>query len=495
MKRSSTLPELKSHQENTAYGLHAHLLGQMQREILLAGAEHSDPYSDLTWSRLHPHGNWAIRSLAFALRKAFRKGASSITFDHASFQEARAAIPADSLIVLAPTHRSMMDFLVCSYLLFAHPELRISIPYIAADLQIGGLPFLGWFLKQAHAFYLKRGKGGPDPELNQTIRQLVKDQQTLEIFIEGTRSRSRQCMAPKRGLLRALQQTGVTSALLPITISYDRLPEEEALLRELLGGPKPLMRLKPLLKWITKLANGQIQIGRVHLVCGEPVLLDSESDVHAVSYAVMHQLQTKYVVTTFHLAAFLAHHPDLAYDLDSLSDLIRERGGTVIESPLDASQVDPLTEQTYRNQWLHLFFPELLALYPQHPILLHYIQANSFAPLAQPIEPDPVSNEQLLALLQALLQPLSQAYEKVIEITQQQKGLPYACARTFVAQHPDCFLPKVEAALAHLCAEELLVKSAEGFACGPAWKQQADFYNQPLREPGLPLYRKVDKRH
>ncbi len=480
--RTDRATDLLLSRQQATDSLFQHETQQEFRETLLAGAAYRDAYTDLQWTRRQAKGNWAIRTLGFGLRKSFRKGCSSITFDQQSFEQARAAVPANSLVVLAPTHRSMMDFLVCSYLCFAHPELKISIPYIAADLQIGGLPLLGWFLKQAHAFYLKRGQGGPDPELNKTIRQLVQDQQTLEIFIEGTRSRSRQCMPPKRGLLRALQQTGVTSTLLPITISYDRLPEESALIRELKGGPKPLMQIKPLLKWMAELAKGEIQIGRVHLACGEPVLLDSESDVHAVSFAIMHQLQSKYVVTTFHLGAFLRHHPHTGYDLKSLTDLIRERGGTVLESPLDASQVDQLTERSYRNQWLHLFFPELLALYPDHPVILHYIQANSFAPLAQAIEPEPAHNERLMALLHSLFQPLSEAYQKVIEIAHQQSGLPYPCARTFVAQHPECFLPKVEAALNHLTEVEVLVKSADKkqYECGPEWHKQLEFYSVPL---------------
>ena len=173
MKRQSTLPAVKATvSESPSQLFAAHLAEQKQRHVLLAGAAYSDPYSDLKWSRMHPHGNWAIRTLGFILRKSFRQGCSQITFDRQSFEQSRAAIPEDNLIVLAPTHRSFMDFLVCSYLCFAHPELKISIPYIAADLQIGGLPLLGWFLKQAHAFYLKRGRGGPDPELNQKIRQL-----------------------------------------------------------------------------------------------------------------------------------------------------------------------------------------------------------------------------------------------------------------------------------------------------------------------------------
>ncbi len=452
------------------------------REILLAGSEYHDAYSDLAWVRRAPHGNWAIRLLGFVLRKAFRKGCSSITFDHASFTQATAHIPPDHLVVLAPTHRSMMDFLVCSYLCFAHPELKISIPYIAADLQLGKLPFLGWLLKQAYAFYIKRGQGKPDPELNAQLRQLVTAKQTLEIFIEGTRSRARQCLPPKRGLLRALQQTGVACTLLPIAITYDRIPEEQSLMRELDGGPKPLMRLGPLIKWWLQLIQGNIHIGRVHMVCGEPVVMDNNSDVHAVSHAVMQQLQQSYIVTTYHLRAFLHHHPELGYTLQSLTEAIQERGGTVLHSPLeDVGHVARKTEYTLRYQWMHLFYPDLLAHRPNHPIVQHHVHTHSFSERYSRVastRPD----EALSALLQALFSPLEQAYTQLIEVVSQHKGLPFAHPKAFVAQHPECFLPMVEEALAHLTAAKLLIKRDDhtGFELGETWKSQAERYRAAL---------------
>ena len=458
---------------------------QNDREIILAGSEYQDSYSDLKWVCRAPKGNWAIRLLGFALRKAFRRGCSSITFDRTSFEQATAQIAPGQLVVLAPTHRSMMDFLVCSYLCFGHPELKISIPYIAADLQLGRLPFLGWLLKQAYAFYIKRGQGKADPELNAQLRQLVTSQQTLEIFIEGTRSRARQCLPPKRGLLRALQQTGVSCTLLPITINYDRVPEEQALMKELQGGPKPLMRMGPLIKWCLQLIKGQIKIGRGHLVCGEPVEMNPESDVHAVSKAVMQQLQENYLVSSYHLRAFLHHYPDLGYDLNSLIEAIQERGGRVLESPLeDVSEVALKTEYTLRHQWMHLFFPDLLAHRPNHPIIRHHIHTNSFSDRYSRAASVPHHDEKLQALLQALFQPLEQAYSKLIEVSSQETGLRFAHPRAFVAQHPECFLPMVEEALAHLTSAELLVKTDDnkGFELGEAWKSQAELYRVPLWE-------------
>lgn len=473
--------------ENGSRSGHGYIkMQENNHETLLAGAEYQDAFSDLQWALRGPNGNWAIRLLGFVLRKAFRKGCSSITFDRLSFEQAMEQVSSDHLLVLAPTHRSMMDFLVCSYLCYAHPELKISIPYIAADLQLGKLPFLGWLLKQAYAFYIKRGQGKADPELNAQLQQLVAKQQTLEIFIEGTRSRARQCLHPKRGLLRALQQTGVACSLLPITINYDRVPEEEALVKELHGGPKPLMRLGPLLKWCAKLIKGNVQIGRVHMVCGEPVHMHSDSDVKVVSYAIMKQLQENYVVSSFHLQAFLHHHPSIGFDIQRLTRAIQERGGTVIQSPLkDVTGVDRLTEYSFRYQWMHLFFSDLLAQYSHHPILDHHIQINAFSERYRRTSLERKQDQHIQVLLQTLFEPLEQVYAKLFEALSQETSLPFEHPKAFVKQHPECFLPMVEEALAHLTAAQLIMKTenSKGFVKGEAWDTHASLYLSPLWEP------------
>lgn len=468
---------------------------QSRREVIFSGRDHQDPYSDLQWSRLKPQGNWAIRITGFVMRKAFRKMCSRITFDQVSFEQAMETLSPDTLVVLSPTHRSLMDFVVCSYLCFEHPELKISIPYIAADLQIGNLPFLGWFLKQTYAFYLKRGRGKADPELNRRIRQLVEDQQTLEMFIEGTRSRARQCLKPKRGLLRALQQTGVSCALLPITINYDRLPEEKALVKELYGGPKPLMRMRSLIKWIGELVRGEIVVGRVHMACGQPVLLDPDSDVHQVSLGVVEQLQKHYVVSTFHLEAFLRHQPELVQDwnLDvaTLTRWIEARGGTVIESDLkDFSTVDAVTEWTYRNQWNHWFFGDLKQLFPENSRVSHYLENNCFLnhPLQRPSSEEAPS-EALQHMIFTLFEPLNHAYTRLMEVISVEGHIAVSHPKAFVAEHPDCFLPMVEEALAHLLESRVLIKMPEeaGFARGPAWAEAAGQYTKTLKQQASAL--------
>lgn len=477
--------EPRQYIERVCRGVHEYLMQHKARELVLGGEQHRHPHADRRWARQQPLGNWAIRAAAYLVRKGFRKACSQISFDRHSFEVARTQMDPNGLLVLVPTHRSYMDFLVCSYLFFAHPELNIPIPQIAAAREFATLPFLGWFFQQTHAFYIQRGRG-KDPELTQKIQNLVAENKTLEFFIEGTRSRSRQFLEPKRGLLRALQETEVPCTLLPIAISYDRVPEEAAFLTELQGGTKPQMKLKPLLNWLLQLAQGKVDLGRVHLVCGQPVRLEPGQDVHTVGHTVVGELQDKTVVTRFHLQAFLYQHPELQskLDLEALEALIAARGGTVLASSLAMpDKVDALSEFTFRYQWMHLFYPDLLAFCPQHPAVLAHVHSNAFAPhLCQSRQENPAQDPVLSELLLALFAPLAQTYHQVLHLAERHQGLPWSNARSLVAQHAGAYLPLVREALAHFSQVGLLQPQEQGYVLGPTWKETVTDYVFPQWE-------------
>ena len=337
-------------------GVYRHLLRRDETEWPLAGRLHPGHGGDLRWSLGRPHGNAWIRFASWVMTKVLRRTVTRVTVDIPSFEAARRAARDGSPLVLVPNHRSYFDFVLCSYLCFARPDLGIAIPHIAATIEFGRIPILGRILAALHAFYLRRGQGREDPELTRRVHALIGEGRTLEFFIEGQRSRTREFLPPKRGLLRCLQATGRSCTLLPIAISYDRVPEEAAFAAELAGAPKARMRLGPLLGWTLKAWRGRIDLGRVHLACGAPVHLDRESDVHDVSHAVIQRLQEATVSTTYHLRAFLQRHPTEAVDAVWLRNTIRELGGRVIESDLTPpDDLDPLIAATLRHQFAHLF--------------------------------------------------------------------------------------------------------------------------------------------
>jgi 1-acyl-sn-glycerol-3-phosphate acyltransferase len=336
-------------------GIYRHILGRDDTEWVLAGSRHRHSTGDLRWALTQPAGTLWIRFAAWLATGVLRRSVDRVTVDLPSFERARDAAPEGEPVVLVPNHRSYLDFVLCSYLCFARPDLRIGIPHIAAAIEFGRIPLLGWMLTRLHAFYVQRGTP-PDPELTRRVHRLVEEGRTLEFFVEGQRSRSREFLSPKRGLLRCLQDTGRTFTLLPVTFSYDRVPEEAAFASELAGRPKPKMRLTGLFRWAAQVWRGQVQLGRIHIACGAPVRMTPESDLRAVSREIIARLEQATVATTFHLDAFLSCYSLDGLDSPRLRHEIEQRGGRVLESPLRYDRgLDPGIAYTFRCQFHHLF--------------------------------------------------------------------------------------------------------------------------------------------
>jgi alcohol-forming fatty acyl-CoA reductase len=335
-------------------GVYRHILDRNERQWTLAGRRHRGNGGDLRWAMGQPHGNLWVRFAAWIVTKVLRRAVERVTVDMPSFEAARRAAIDGSPLVLVPNHRSYLDFVLCSYLCFARPDLDIPIPHVAAAIEFGRIPLLGRVLSALQAFYLRRGEGREDPELTRRVHQLIEEGKVLEFFIEGQRSRSREFLPPKRGLLRCVQATGRTCTLLPVAFTYDRVPEEAAFARELAGQPKPGMRLGPLFRWAYRAWRGKIDLGRVHLACGAPVFLHPGSDVAEVSQEIIRRLEEATVSTTYHLQAFLSRHQFGGLDAGALRRAIEERGGHVLESPLAPSpDLDPLIAATLRQQFAH----------------------------------------------------------------------------------------------------------------------------------------------
>src|SRR4029453_9784837 len=102
-------------------------------------------------------------------------------------------------IVLVPSHRSYFDFLLLSWLFYAH---HLVPPHILARENMAFGPF-GWIFRRAGAFFMRRSF---DDELYKEVFRayvayLVKEAFTQEFFIEGQRSRTGRTLAPKFGML------------------------------------------------------------------------------------------------------------------------------------------------------------------------------------------------------------------------------------------------------------------------------------------------------
>ena len=278
------------------------------------------------------------------------------------------------------------------------------------------------------------------------------EDQNLLFFIEGQRSRSRNFGRPKRGLLRSLQSTGAPMIALPISIDFDRVPEELTFERELAGEPSQGIRLSVLAGWLVRLMRGQIDLGTIQIRCGEPIPFDAQTDTHALSRAVVQSMAAASGVSTYALRCFAhqatqAGNPEL--DHEFLHKTIEARGGRVIDSPLPVPQPLPLrTELSLREQWMHHFFPEARILYGEDPAIAHYLDRQEALRPESTREVRSLDDPRIKVLLELLLEPIRLQHHQVEALLASGTLARDSDAGAITRAGQDLYLPYVEDALA-----------------------------------------------
>jgi len=184
-------------------------------------------------------------------------------------------LPAGCEIVYVPCHRSHMDYLLLSYVIYYR---GYAVPYVAAGINLN-LPVIGRFLRMGGAFFIRRsfrGAGMYPVVFPKYVDVLMTRGHPLEFFIEGGRSRTGRLLAPKTGMLAMtvrsfLRQPRRPVAYVPVYFGYERLFEGRTYIGELSGKQKEKESIFGLLKTLPALRE---RFGRVQVSFGEPVLLE-----------------------------------------------------------------------------------------------------------------------------------------------------------------------------------------------------------------------------
>lgn len=279
-------------------------------------------------------------------------------------------------MVFVPTHRSYLDFIVLGHLFGTRGDLGFEAPRPAVLEHVLALPFFGAWLRRLGAF---AGGGRSRPQLAETLQRALCEARPLQLFMEGTRSRSRAFGLPQREILQALADVGTPIAIVPLSISYERIAEEAHFLREARGGPAGRMTQNSLSSWLRRAFSGQVRLGHVHIAAADPIILRGGATVDEVRRQIVVAQRGATVVTAYHLDAFLARHPALDVGRTGLAQALLQRDGKILSShrkkaaALFASTLlDDLQERSLRKQWDHLFVADACQRDPANPALLAY---------------------------------------------------------------------------------------------------------------------------
>ncbi len=176
-------------------------------------------------------------------------------------------------IIYMPCHRSHMDYLLLSYVIYHQGMVP---PHIAAGINLNFWP-AGPVFRHGGAFFLRRSFKGDklySTVFREYLSQLFARGYAVEYFTEGGRSRTGRLLQPKTGMIAMTLQAqlrGIKRPLtfVPVYLGYEHVMEVNTYLKELKGSRKEKESLWPVVGILGKLRN----FGRSFVNFGEPLTL------------------------------------------------------------------------------------------------------------------------------------------------------------------------------------------------------------------------------
>ncbi|MGD8863124.1 MAG: 1-acyl-sn-glycerol-3-phosphate acyltransferase [Myxococcales bacterium] len=216
-----------------------------------------------------------IKALDVLLDRVFHRIYAGIDVDREGLRRMR-ELAKEGSIVLLPSHKSHVDYLVLSFILF---ENNLQLPMIAAGDNLSFFP-LGPVLRRAGGFFIRRSFRGDrlySTTVEAYVRRLLRDGYTLELFLEGGRSRTGKLLEPKFGLLSMIVDAALSVKnrpvhFVPVSIGYERIVETGSYEHELSGGEKQKEDAAGLLKSTEVLRH---RYGRINVQFGQELSIES----------------------------------------------------------------------------------------------------------------------------------------------------------------------------------------------------------------------------
>ncbi len=177
-------------------------------------------------------------------------------------------------IVYVPCHRSHMDYLLLSYVLYHEGMVP---PHIAAGINLNFFP-AGPLFRRGGAFFIRRSfKGNKlySTVFREYLAELFAKGYSVEYFSEGGRSRTGRLLQAKTGMLAMTIQAMLRGlnrpvTLVPVYIGYEHVMEVGTYAKELRGKRKEKENASLVLRTIRKLRN----FGQGYVNFGEPIPLN-----------------------------------------------------------------------------------------------------------------------------------------------------------------------------------------------------------------------------
>lgn len=190
-----------------------------------------------------------------------------------------AALAETHTVVYTPCHRSHIDYLLLSYVLF---HRGFMVPHVAAGDNLD-LPVVGGVLRRGGAFFMRRRFTGDrlySAVFAEYIYQVFRRGHAVEYFVEGGRTRTGRLLPARTGVLQMTieaHRRGVPRPIVfvPVYVGYDKLVEAASYVDELRGAAKQSESVSGLFRNLRMVRQS---FGSAQLCFGKPIVLDGLLD-------------------------------------------------------------------------------------------------------------------------------------------------------------------------------------------------------------------------
>ena len=282
-QRASTIgPDLSHRRTLVAQILRTHAVRQAVRRQVLARAGERRPPSRravLLIARRHAveiaanYSQAFVTFMAAALGRLWNSLYDGVEFEHV---DKLGEIGDGAEIIYVPCHRSHMDYMLLSYVIY---RKGFALPHVAAGANLN-MPVIGRFLRKGGAFFLRRTfKGDPlyAVVFAQYLGFMMARGHPLEYFIEGGRSRTGRLLTPRTGMLSMTVRSFIRDpkrpvVFMPVYFGYERIVEGRTYIGELSGRPKEKESLFGVARAFVSVLRSKF--GKVHVNLGQPIPLE-----------------------------------------------------------------------------------------------------------------------------------------------------------------------------------------------------------------------------
>ncbi|TNF89836.1 MAG: glycerol-3-phosphate 1-O-acyltransferase PlsB [Gammaproteobacteria bacterium] len=344
-------------------------------------------------------------------------------------------------LVYVPSHRSHIDYLLLSYLLFYR---GLMIPHIAAGENLN-MPVVGSILRRGGAFFMRR-QFRDDPiysaVFSEYLYQVYRRGHCVEYFPEGGRSRTGRLLPARLGLIKMTldcHDRGVPRplAMVPVYFGYEKLIEASSYLDELRGTEKKRESIADIFRSLRLIRE---DFGKVDVNFGEPVIVDDwigtapENPPFALGQEVMLRINEAASINPVNLIAlvtlstprFAVDESRLIEQIDCYLALLRadadQHDFTV--TSMSGAEVVRYVEQLGMIKREHHEFGDILCHDPFNAVLMTWYRNNVAHTLALP------------ALIACLVHPRRHPLNKLALSTMVDTVYPYIAEELYVRVDP-----------------------------------------------------------